>query len=372
MASDASSNEGVKSLPAPGILAISNCPPIYSSVDELSKTRMFGQFGGRFIPETLVAAHEELERVYVQCTQDPKFREELELLGRDYIGRSTPMYHAKRLSESMGGAQIWLKREELAFTGSHKINNALGQALVAKRIGKKRVIAETGAGQHGVATATACALLGLECVVYMGEEDVRRQGECCTAARLSSCRSRAGNWTISFADKSLTVTPPLARTSPTSPHAAGLNVFRMKILGATVIPVTSGSRTLKDAINEAMRDWVTNVKDTHYIIGTATGERRGRLAGRWDGVRWRSRLMWCHRHLKLPSSRSHYAVPCPLQMQAPTRSPPSCVTSSPSSAVRPARRCWSAWAACQTTSSPASAAAPTPLACSLASSRMPL
>lgn len=123
-----------------------------------------------------MAAHEELERVYVECTRDPKFREELEQLGRDYIGRPTPLYHAKRLTKHCGGAQIWLKREELAFTGSHKINNALGQALVAKRIGKKRVIAETGAGQHGVATATACALLGLECVVYMGEEDVRRQG----------------------------------------------------------------------------------------------------------------------------------------------------------------------------------------------------
>ena len=147
-----------------------------------------------------MAAHEELERVYVECTSDPAFRLELETLGRDFVGRPTPMYHAKRLSDALGGAQIWLKREELAHTGSHKLNNALGQALVAKRIGKKRIIAETGAGQHGVATATACALLGLECVVYMGEEDVRRQA---------------------------------------------LNVFRMKILGARVIPVSSGSKTLK-------------------------------------------------------------------------------------------------------------------------------
>ena len=182
----------------PGILAITNCPPIYTSVAELR--RNFGRFGGRYIPETLMAAHEELERVYVACTADPVFRVELETLGRDFVGRPTPMYHAARLSAALGGGQIWLKREELAHTGSHKLNNALGQALVAKRIGKSRVIAETGAGQHGVATATACALLGLTCVVYMGEEDVRRQA---------------------------------------------LNVFRMKMLGARVVPVTSGSRTLK-------------------------------------------------------------------------------------------------------------------------------
>jgi len=140
-------------------LAISNAPPIYKNVEELRAASNFGEFGGRYIPETLVAAHDELERVYVECTQDPKFREELERLGRDYIGRPTPLYFAKRLTEVAGGAQIWLKREEVAFTGSHKINNALGQTLVAKRIGKPRVIAETGAGQHGVATATACALL---------------------------------------------------------------------------------------------------------------------------------------------------------------------------------------------------------------------
>jgi tryptophan synthase beta chain len=146
----------------PPSLAISNAPPCYASVDELRAAADYGAYGGRFIPETLVAAHEELERIYVQCSQDPEFARELERLGRDYIGRPTPLYHAKRLSALAGGAQIWLKREELAFTGSHKINNALGQALVAKRIGKPRVIAETGAGQHGVATATACALLG-EC-----------------------------------------------------------------------------------------------------------------------------------------------------------------------------------------------------------------
>jgi tryptophan synthase beta subunit len=243
-------------------LAISNAPPIYNSVEELAQSANFGEFGGRYIPETLMAAHAELERTYVECSADPEFRLELERLGRDYIGRPTPIYFARRLSEAVGGAQIWLKREELAFTGSHKINNALGQvrrtvpgrrprplpppfpsplpshppflspppppsqALVAKRIGKPRVIAETGAGQHGVATATACALLGLECTVYMGAEDVQRQS---------------------------------------------LNVFRMKILGATVVPVTSGSRTLKDAINEAMRDWVTNVRTTHYIVGSAIG-----------------------------------------------------------------------------------------------------
>lgn len=195
-------------------LAISNAPPVYADVAALRAASDFvrtiapppppfyaraparscarspappppprtlplppsqGDFGGRYIPETLVAAHEELERIYVACSQDPEFAAELERLGRDYVGRPTALYHAKRLSAAAGGAQIWLKREELAFTGSHKINNALGQALVAKRIGKPRVIAETGAGQHGVATATACALLDLECVVYMGADDVQRQ-----------------------------------------------------------------------------------------------------------------------------------------------------------------------------------------------------
>jgi len=228
---------------APRALAVSNAPPAYASVEALAASADFGEFGGRYIPETLMAAHEELERVYVECSRDPAFARELEQLGRDYIGRPTALYCAARLSAVVAagggeggagaaaaapgcGAQIWLKREELAFTGSHKINNALGQALLARKIGKPRVIAETGAGQHGVATATACALLGLECCVYMGADDVARQS---------------------------------------------LNVFRMKMLGATVVPVTSGSRTLKDAINEAMRDWVTNVRTTHYIVGSAIG-----------------------------------------------------------------------------------------------------
>ncbi len=186
----------------------------------------FGEFGGRYIPEVLVAAHEELEAAYNAARIDPAFTQELAKLQRHYAGRPTPLYLAERLTEEVGGARIWLKREDLAHTGAHKINNALGQALLAKRIGKPRIIAETGAGQHGVATATVCAKLNLECVVYMGTEDIRRQS---------------------------------------------LNVFRMKMLGAEVVPVDSGSRTLKDAINEAMRDWVTNVRTTHYLIGSAIG-----------------------------------------------------------------------------------------------------
>jgi tryptophan synthase len=185
----------------------------------------FGQFGGAFAPETLMAALRELETSYIQVKDDPAFQAELKSY-YDYIGRPTPFHLADRLTAAAGGAQIWLKREDLAHTGAHKINNAIGQALLAKRLGKKRIIAETGAGQHGVATATVCAKLGLECVVYMGSEDVQRQS---------------------------------------------LNVFRMKILGATVVPVDSGSRTLKDAINEAMRDWVTNITTTHYLIGSAIG-----------------------------------------------------------------------------------------------------
>jgi tryptophan synthase beta subunit len=200
--------------------------PEYETLAELNKSRTFGKFGGRYIPETLVAAHEELEREYVKLSKDPQFREEMEHLGRDYVGRPTPLYFCKKLTEKIGGAQIWFKREDLAHTGAHKINNALGQALMAKRMGKKRIIAETGAGQHGVATATACALLGLPCTVYMGEEDMRRQS---------------------------------------------LNVFRMKMLGTKVVGVSAGAATLKDAINEAMRDWVTNVRTTHYIIGSAIG-----------------------------------------------------------------------------------------------------
>ncbi|KAL1510979.1 hypothetical protein AB1Y20_005804 [Prymnesium parvum] len=186
----------------------------------------FGEFGGRYIPETLVEAHRELSVAYAKAKADPKFQAQVAEMRKQYIGGPTPMYFAKRLTEHAGGAQIWLKREELAFTGAHKINNAVGQGLLALRLGKKRIIAETGAGQHGVATATVCALLGLECVVYMGAEDVKRQS---------------------------------------------LNVFRMKMLGATVRPVASGSATLKDAINEAMRDWVTNVTTTHYLIGSAIG-----------------------------------------------------------------------------------------------------
>jgi tryptophan synthase beta chain len=186
----------------------------------------FGQFGGKYAPETLMPALAELEAAYTAAQADPAFNQELAELARNYIGRPTPLYHAKTLSAHLGGAQIYLKREDLAHTGAHKINNALGQALLVKRMGKQRVIAETGAGQHGVASATACAMLGLECIVYMGDVDIERQA---------------------------------------------LNVFRMKLLGAEVRPVTSGSRTLKDAINEAIRDWVTNVRTTHYLIGSAVG-----------------------------------------------------------------------------------------------------
>ncbi len=186
----------------------------------------FGRFGGRFVPEALVAALDELETAFTQAQSDPAFIAELGELHRTYSGRPSILTEAKRFSEHAGGARILLKREDLNHTGSHKINNVLGQALLAKRMGKPRVIAETGAGQHGVATATAAALLGLECVVYMGEEDTRRQA---------------------------------------------LNVARMRLLGAEVIPVLSGSRTLKDAINEAMRDWVTNVDRTHYLLGTVAG-----------------------------------------------------------------------------------------------------
>jgi len=186
----------------------------------------FGPFGGQFVPETLMTALAELAEAYHQAQEDELFQRELASLLRDYAGRPTPLYFAENLSERLGGARIYLKREDLAHTGSHKINNALGQGLLAKRMGKPRVVAETGAGQHGVAAATVCAILGLECVVYMGEEDIARQA---------------------------------------------LNVFRMKLLGAQVIPVASGSRTLKDAINEAIRDWVTNVDNTHYLLGSTVG-----------------------------------------------------------------------------------------------------
>ncbi len=186
----------------------------------------WGMFGGRFVPETLMSPLEELTEAYFAVRDDAGFQAEFVALLKDFSGRPTPLFHARRLSESLGGAQIYLKREDLGHTGSHKINNAIGQVLLARRMGKKRVIAETGAGQHGVATATVCALFGLECVVYMGTEDMRRQE---------------------------------------------LNVFRMQLLGAEVRGVDSGSRTLKDAINEALRDWVTNVESTYYLLGSALG-----------------------------------------------------------------------------------------------------
>lgn len=186
----------------------------------------FGDYGGRFVPEALIAALDQLDAEYTKASTDPTFIAELDALQRSYTGRPNPITEAKRLSEHAGGARILLKREDLNHTGSHKINNVLGQALLTVRMGKKRIIAETGAGQHGVASATAAALFGLECVVYMGEEDTKRQA---------------------------------------------LNVARMKLLGAQVVPVTVGSRTLKDAVNEAMRDWVTNVETTHYLLGTVAG-----------------------------------------------------------------------------------------------------
>src|SRR6201996_772407 len=195
----------------------------------------FGDYGGRYVPETLMAALEELETAYEQAKADPIFRAELDTLLRDYAGRPTPLYFAQRLTERLGGAKIYLKREDLLHTGAHKINNCLGQGLLAQRMGKHRIIAETGAGQHGVATATVCALLGMECVVYMGEEDMRRQE---------------------------------------------LNVYRMRLLGAEVRGVSSGSKTLKDAINEAMRDWVTNVRTTYYLLGSALGSHPYPTMGR--------------------------------------------------------------------------------------------
>lgn len=186
----------------------------------------FGQFGGRFVSETLIHALDELDEMYQRLKKDPEFLAEIDKDLAHYVGRPSPLYFAERWTEQVGGAQLYLKREDLNHTGAHKVNNTIGQALLAKHSGKKRVIAETGAGQHGVASATVAARLGLECVVYMGSEDVKRQA---------------------------------------------LNVYRMKLLGATVVPVESGSKTLKDAMNEAMRDWVTNVDDTFYIIGTAAG-----------------------------------------------------------------------------------------------------
>jgi len=191
-----------------------------------TKDGRFGQFGGRFVPETLMTALLELETAYEEAIKDAAFTEELSYYLKDYVGRETPLYLAENLTKKFGGAKIYLKREDLNHTGAHKINNAIGQALLAKRMGKKKIVAETGAGQHGVATATACALLNLECVVFMGEEDIKRQQ---------------------------------------------LNVFRMELLGTKVQSVESGSKTLKDAVNAALRYWVTNVEDTHYILGSALG-----------------------------------------------------------------------------------------------------
>ncbi len=186
----------------------------------------FGMYGGKFVAETLMVPLEELQQAYDNYMQDPEFQKELDFELQQYVGRPSPLYYAERWSKRLGGAKIYLKREDLNHTGAHKVNNTVGQALLAKRMGKKRIIAETGAGQHGVASATVAARLGMECVVYMGAEDIQRQA---------------------------------------------MNVYRMKLLGATVVPVTSGSQTLKDALNEAMRDWVTNIDDTFYIIGTVAG-----------------------------------------------------------------------------------------------------
>jgi tryptophan synthase beta chain len=186
----------------------------------------FGNFGGQFVPETLMPALEELTLAYGEARIDVAFKEKLQYYLRDYVGRPTPLYFAERLTRHLGGAKVYLKREDLNHTGAHKINNTMGQIILARRMGKKRVVAETGAGQHGVATATAAAMFGLECAVYMGEEDIRRQE---------------------------------------------LNVYRMRLLGATVVSVTRGSRTLKDAMNEAIRDWVTNVENTYYLLGSVGG-----------------------------------------------------------------------------------------------------
>lgn len=196
------------------------------SAEAVATAGRFGAYGGQYVPETLMAAIEELDEAYEKARRDPAFQTELDGLLRNYAGRPTPLTFAARLTEQLGGAKIYLKREDLLHTGAHKINNCLGQALLARRMGKRRIIAETGAGQHGVATATVCALFGMECVIYMGEEDMRRQE---------------------------------------------LNVYRMRLLGAEVRPVSSGSKTLKDAISEAMRDWVTNVRTTHYLLGSVLG-----------------------------------------------------------------------------------------------------
>jgi tryptophan synthase beta chain len=200
--------------------------PLTKANSNGNTTGRFGPYGGRYVPETLMTALQELEDAYNKAKRDRRFRERLDYLLKQYAGRPTPLWHAERLTRELGGAKIYLKREDLLHTGAHKINNCIGQVLLAQRMGKRRIIAETGAGQHGVATATVCALFGLECVVYMGTEDMRRQE---------------------------------------------LNVFRMRLLGAEVRGVDAGQRTLKDAINEAMRDWVTNVRTTYYLLGSALG-----------------------------------------------------------------------------------------------------
>jgi tryptophan synthase beta chain len=223
----------------------------------------FGAFGGRYVPETLIPALEELSRVYGKARRDPKFRTELDYYLRQYVGRPTPLYFAERLTKKLGGAKIYLKREDLCHTGAHKINNTIGQILLTRRMGKRRVIAETGAGQHGVAVATVAAMFGLECEVYMGVEDMERQA---------------------------------------------LNVFRMQLLGTKVIGVASGSRTLKDAISEAMRDWTTNVRTTHYILGSVLGPHPYPMMVRdFQSVIGReARKQIVHSHGKLPD----YLVAC--------------------------------------------------------------
>ncbi len=217
----------------------------------------FGPFGGRYVPETLTYALDQLAQEYEKALADPGFQHELDELLRNYVGRPSPLYHARRLSREVGGAQIWLKREDLNHTGAHKINNTLGQALLTVRMGKRRVIAETGAGQHGVATATACAHFGLECVVYMGQEDIRRQRP---------------------------------------------NVFNMQLLGAEVRPVTSGSQTLRDAINEALRDWMSSVENTHYILGSVVGPHPfPRIVRDFQSVIGRETIRQCQQQLgRLP------------------------------------------------------------------------
>ncbi len=214
--------DNITQAPSPNVAPTSGEPP--KRVRDVAGR--FGAYGGRYVPETLMAALQELEAAYAQARKDKSFRDDYHRLLADFAGRPTPLFLAERLTQELGGAKIYLKREDLLHTGAHKINNCIGQALLARRMGKHRIIAETGAGQHGVATATVCALFGMECVVYMGAEDMRRQE---------------------------------------------LNVFRMRLLGAEVRGVDSGSRTLKDAINEAMRDWVTNVRTTHYLLGSVLG-----------------------------------------------------------------------------------------------------